>query len=85
MTTSSSETASSTRLDPALAAGNRRPLAGYAARHFAWSVSEEGIARITLSRPERKNPLTFDSYAELRELFERLRHADDVHAVVLAG
>jgi len=85
MTTSSSETASSTRLDPALAAGNRRPLAGYAARHFAWSVSEEGIARITLSRPERKNPLTFDSYAELRELFERLRHAPDVHAVVLAG
>ena len=64
---SSSETATS-RVDPALAAGNRRPLAGYAARHFAWSV-EGGVGRITLTRPERKNPLTFDSYAELRDLF----------------
>ena len=75
MTTSSSETASSTRLDPALAAGNRRPLAGYAARHFAWSVSE-GVGRITLTRPERKNPLTFDSYAELRDLFRALYFAN---------
>ena len=83
MSHSSSETTSS-RVDPALAAGNRRPLAGYAAKHFAWSVSE-GVGRVTLTRPERKNPLTFDSYAELRELFERLRHAGDVHAVVLAG
>ena len=46
----SSETSS--RVDPALAAGNRRPLAGYAAKHFAWSVSE-GVGRITLTRPER--------------------------------
>ena len=72
MTTSSSATATSDRLDPALAAGNRRPLASYAAKHFAWTVSEEGVGRITLSRPERKNPLTFDSYAELRELFAGL-------------
>jgi enoyl-CoA hydratase/carnithine racemase len=72
------------RLDPALAAGNRRPLAGYEARHFQWQASE-GVARITLNRPERKNPLTFDSYAELRDLFERMRHADDVHAVVITG
>ena len=72
------------RVDPALAAGNSRPLAGYAARHFAWSV-DGGVGRITLTRPERKNPLTFDSYAELRELFERMRHADDVHAVVISG
>ena len=71
-------------LDPALAAGNRRPLAGYRAEHFLWSV-DEGVAFITLNRPERKNPLTFASYAELRGLFERLRHADDVHAVVIAG
>ena len=83
MSHSSSETSSS-RVDPALAAGNRRPLAGHEAKHFAWSVSE-GVGRITLTRPERKNPLTFESYAELRELFERMRHADDVHAVVLAG
>ena len=79
------ETSTTTpRVDPALAAGNRRPLAGYAAKHFAWSVGE-GVGRITLTRPERKNPLTFESYAELRDLFERLRHAEDVHAVVLAG
>jgi len=72
------------RIDPALVAGNVKPLAGYRARHFAWNV-DGGVARITLSRPERKNPLTFDSYAELRDLFEALRHADDVHAVVLSG
>ena len=41
--------------------------------------------RITLNRPERKNPLTFDSYAELRDLFERLRNASDVKAVVIVG
>ena len=71
-------------LDPALAAGNRRPLAGYRAQHFQWALSG-GVAAITLNRPERKNPLTFESYAELRDLFERLRHASDVKVVVLAG
>jgi enoyl-CoA hydratase/carnithine racemase len=73
-----------TRVDPALSAGNRKPLAGYRATHFQWEVSD-GVAAITLDRPERKNPLTFDSYAELRDLFGALKHADDVHAVVLAG
>jgi enoyl-CoA hydratase/carnithine racemase len=73
-----------TRVDPALVAGNVKPLGGYRARHFAWEAND-GVARITLSRPERKNPLTFDSYAELRELFGALRYADDVHAVVLSG
>ena len=73
-----------TRVDPALVAGNVKPLAGYQARHFAWSV-DAGVAGITLSRPERKNPLTFDSYAELRDLFGALKHADDVHAIVLSG
>jgi enoyl-CoA hydratase/carnithine racemase len=72
------------RVDPALAAGNRQSVAGYAARHFGWEVGD-GIATVTLNRPERKNPLTFDSYAELRDLFGRLRFADDVHAVVVAG
>ena len=56
---------------PALAAGNRRPLAGYAAKHFAWSVERRRRPRSRSNRPERKNPLTFDSYAELRDLFER--------------
>jgi enoyl-CoA hydratase/carnithine racemase len=73
-----------TSLDPALAAGNRRPLAAYQAKHFLWQASG-GVARITLDRPERKNPLTFESYAELRDLFERLRHASDVKVVVIAG
>ena len=72
------------RVDPALAAGNRQSVAGYAARHFGWEVGD-GIATVMLNRPERKNPLTFDSYAELRDLFGRLRFADDVHAVVVAG
>jgi len=73
-----------TSIDPALAAGNRRPLGGYAAQHFGWQAID-GIGRITLNRPERKNPLTFDSYAELRDLFGQLKHADDVKAVVVSG
>ncbi len=71
-------------LDPALAAGNRRPLAGYEARHFLWQV-EGSVATITLNRAERKNPLTFDSYAELRDLFHQLKWAQDVRAVVITG
>ena len=72
------------RVDPALLAGNRKPLAGYQATHFLWQV-EGKVATITLNRPERKNPLTFESYAELRDLFGALKHATDVHAVVLIG
>jgi enoyl-CoA hydratase/carnithine racemase len=72
------------RVDPSLAAGNRLKLANYGARHFGWQA-REGVATITLNRPERKNPLTFDSYAELRDLFGQLRFATDVHVVVLQG
>jgi enoyl-CoA hydratase/carnithine racemase len=72
------------RVDPALAAGNRLALAGYQARHFGWQL-DAGVGRITLNRPERKNPLTFESYAELRDLFGQLKLATDVKAVVLAG
>jgi enoyl-CoA hydratase/carnithine racemase len=72
------------RLDPALAAGNRKSLATYEARHFLWQV-EQGVATIILNRPERKNPLTFESYAELRDLFGALKYAEDVHALVVAG
>ncbi|HET8746567.1 MAG TPA: enoyl-CoA hydratase family protein [Ramlibacter sp.] len=75
---------STERVDPALAAGNRKALAGYRAQHFLWQV-QEGVATVTLNRPERKNPLTFDSYAELRDLFGQLKYATDVHAVVIAG
>ncbi|HKX07859.1 MAG TPA: enoyl-CoA hydratase family protein [Stellaceae bacterium] len=52
--------------------------------HVRWSV-EGKVGTLTLDRPERKNPLTFESYAELRELFRALAHVEDVKAVVLAG
>ncbi len=71
-------------VDPSLIAGNRRSMAGHTARHFLFSVSA-GVATITLNRPDRKNPLTFDSYAELRDLFRELKYAQDVHAVVIHG
>jgi enoyl-CoA hydratase/carnithine racemase len=72
------------RIDPALAQGNRRQLADYSARHFRWETAGS-VATITLDRPERKNPITFDSYAELRDLFRQLKYATDVHAVVITG
>jgi enoyl-CoA hydratase/carnithine racemase len=71
-------------MPPALAQGNQRQLSGYQAQHFLWSVTD-GVATITLNRPERKNPITFESYAELRDLFATLKWASDVHAVVLHG
>ena len=61
-----------------------RTFTDYEARHFRWQV-EDGVATLTLNRPERKNPLTFESYAELRDLFRGLVYARDVHAVVMAG
>ncbi len=64
--------------------GNRQPMADHTATHFKFSV-EHGVDTVVLNRPERKNPLTFDSYAELRDLFRALIYANDVHAVVLAG
>ena len=59
-------------------------LASYQAQHFAYAF-EAGVATLTLNRPERKNPLTFESYAELRNLFRALTQATDVKAVVLTG
>lgn len=64
--------------------GSRASLADYQATHFQYAVQDR-VATITLNRPERKNPLTFESYAELRDLFRALSFADDVKAVVLAG
>lgn len=58
--------------------------ANYKPRHFLWSL-DGAVATITLNRPERKNPLTFDSYAELRDTFRALPEADDVRAVVFTG
>jgi len=63
-----------------------RLLAGYEARHFRYAASADGkVATITLDRPERRNPLTFEAYAELRDLFAALALATDVKAVVVTG
>jgi enoyl-CoA hydratase/carnithine racemase len=67
-------------------AGQLKPFRGYQARHFLWEVSEDGrVGTIRLNRPERKNPLTFESYAELRDLFRDLAYASDIRAIVLTG
>lgn len=52
--------------------------------HFLWEF-DNGVARIRLNRPERKNPLTFDSYAELRDMFRALVYRTEVKAVVFAS
>ena len=52
--------------------------------HFLWRV-EGKVGVITLNRPERKNPLTFESYAELREFFQQLNHEQSIKALVLRG
>jgi enoyl-CoA hydratase/carnithine racemase len=59
-------------------------MANYKAAHFGWSVSGK-VATITLNRPDRKNPLTLESYAELRDLFRELAYATDIKAVVFTG
>ena len=53
-------------------------------RHFVWDL-DQGIGSVKLNRPERKNPLTFDSYAELRDLFRELSSNSTVKAVVISG
>ena len=70
--------------NPAGPALQRPVLAGYQAKNFKYTV-RDGVACITLDRPERKNPLTFESYAELRDLFRAMAQAADVKAVVLTG
>jgi len=62
----------------------RAVLASYKGKHFKYHF-KDGIASITLNRPERKNPLTFDSYAELRDLFRAMSEADDIRVIVLSG
>jgi enoyl-CoA hydratase/carnithine racemase len=52
--------------------------------HFKWEVADR-VATVTLNRPDRKNPLTFESYAELRDTFHKLQYAQDVRAVVITG
>jgi enoyl-CoA hydratase/carnithine racemase len=53
-------------------------------QHFLWQARER-IATICLDRPDRKNPLTFESYAELRDTFRALAYAEDIDAVIFAS
>ena len=59
-------------------------LSDYVAQHFQWSV-DGALGRVVLNRPERKNPLTFESYAELRDLFRSLGGEPAIKAVVVSG
>jgi enoyl-CoA hydratase/carnithine racemase len=61
-----------------------KPLAEHIASHFHYTV-DSGIATIKLNRPERKNPLTFESYAELRDWFRAAVYAQDIKVIVLTG
>src|SRR3990172_5768967 len=62
----------------------RIQLADHKAGHFGWTVSGK-VATITLDRPDRKNPLTLESYGELRDLFREMVYAADIKAVVFTG
>ncbi|MCP5266460.1 MAG: enoyl-CoA hydratase family protein [Burkholderiaceae bacterium] len=63
---------------------NQRLFSDHQTAHFKWEV-DHGVATLTLDRPDRKNPLTFESYAELRDLFRALQYATDIKAIVLTG
>jgi enoyl-CoA hydratase/carnithine racemase len=58
--------------------------ADYKPKHFDWQIDGK-VATLTLNRPERKNPITFESYAEMRDTFRALVYAEDVKAVVITG
>ena len=60
------------------------PLAQHSPKHFLLEVAD-GVATVTLNRPERKNPLTFESYRELTNFFRACAMDDDVKTVVVAG
>jgi enoyl-CoA hydratase/carnithine racemase len=60
------------------------PLAEYSPRHFLLSIAD-GVATVTLNRPERKNPLTFESYRELTDFFRACAFDDAVKAIVVTG
>jgi enoyl-CoA hydratase/carnithine racemase len=67
-------------------AGLERTLDDFAPQHFRWSREHDGrVAVITLSRPERKNPLTFESYIELRDCFRALAATREIRSVIITG
>jgi enoyl-CoA hydratase/carnithine racemase len=63
---------------------HKRSFADYRPTHFQWTL-EGKVGVITINRPDRKNPLTFDSYAELRDTFRALQYAADAKIVVITG
>jgi len=63
---------------------HKRSFADFRPRHFRWEPAGK-VGVVTIDRPDKKNPLTFDSYAELRDLFRALQYADDIKVVVLTG
>src|SRR5437868_1760944 len=67
-----------------MSADNRAAASSIKPQHFLWRV-EGKIAIITLSRSEKKNPLTFDSYGELVDTFRRLQHLPEIKCVVITG
>ncbi|MDP3853665.1 enoyl-CoA hydratase family protein [Phenylobacterium sp.] len=67
-----------------LASSITLPLSGYKPSHFRLAV-QNGVAQVTLDRPEKKNPLTFDSYLELVDLFRAAVRDDEVKAFVITG
>ncbi len=71
-------------ISPHLANGNKISLAGFAPQHFRWE-QRGAVGLVTLNRPDRKNPLTFDSYAELRDLFRNLSYVEEIKAIVVQG
>ena len=60
------------------------PVRGFTPEHFKLEVDGK-VATVTLNRPDRKNPLTFESYAELRDFFRALQYEPEVKAVVITG
>ena len=67
-------------------AGRDRRGSNFTARYFDWSVDADSrVGTATLNRPERKNPLTFQSYDELTLLFEHLSRCSDVRSVIVRG
>jgi enoyl-CoA hydratase/carnithine racemase len=72
-------TATATRFHPAGV-----DFANFAPKHFVWQLDGK-VATITLNRPERKNPLTLESYAELRDTFRDLIYADAIKTVIVTG
>ena len=70
------------RLDPAMAAGNRRAMAGYAAQHFRWH-SADGVATLTINRPDRRNAMSWSVLRSLRGFLAEIREFYEIERLYL--